>query len=73
MTAADAYSLLNSGGLLAGLILVLFGGWKANPWWVFGREFRRVEQERDHWRDIAWKGVNVTEKAVDAAAGGPNA
>lgn len=71
MTAADAYSLLNSGGLLAGLILVLFGGWKSNPWWVFGREFRRIEQERDHWRDLAWKGVNVTEKAVDAVAERP--
>jgi hypothetical protein len=68
VTAADVYSLLNSGGLLAGLILVLFGGWKRDPWWVFGREFRRVEEERDRWRDVAWKGVNVTEKAVDAVA-----
>lgn len=71
MTAADLYSLLNSGGLLAGLVLVLVGGWKQNPWWVFGREFRRVEEERDHWRDLAWKGVSVTEKAVDAVADRP--
>lgn len=71
MTAADAYALLNSGGLLAGLVLVLVGGWKQNPWWVFGREFRRVEEERDHWRDLAWKGVSVTEKAVDAAVDRP--
>lgn len=64
MTAADLYTLLNSGGLLAGLVIVLVGGWKAQPWWVFGREFRAMQEERNHWRDIAWRGISTTEKAV---------
>lgn len=64
MNAQDAYAFLNSGGLLAGLVLVLFGGWKAQPWWVFGREFRAMEHERDQWRATAERLMGIGEKAV---------
>lgn len=64
MNPDDAYRLLNTGGVLALLLLILYGGWKAQPWWVFGREFRAMVQERDHWRDVAWKGISTTERAV---------
>lgn len=64
MTAQDVYAFLNSGGLLAGLVLVLFGGWKSQPWWVFGREFRAMVQERDQWRTTAERLMGIGEKAV---------
>lgn len=64
MTADDLYRLLNSGGVVALLVLILYGGWKAAPWWVFGREFRAMAEERDRWRDLAMRGMSATEKAV---------
>jgi hypothetical protein len=64
VTADDVYRLLNSGGVVALLALILYGGWKASPWWVFGREYRTLLAERDHWREIAWRGITTTEKAV---------
>lgn len=64
MTVDDVYRIVNTGGVVALLIVILYGGWKASPWWVFGREFRAMAQERDHWREIAWRGITTTEKAV---------
>jgi hypothetical protein len=64
LTADDLYRLLNSGGVVALLALILFGGWKEQPWWVFGREYRRCSAELEHWRDIAMRGMQTTERAV---------
>lgn len=64
MTADDLYRLLNSGGVVALLVIMLYGGWKAAPWWVFGREFRAMVEERDRWREIATRGITTAEKAV---------
>lgn len=64
MTADDLYRLLNSGGVVALLVVMLYGGWKAAPWWVFGREFRAMTDERDRWREVAMRGMTTAEKAV---------
>ena len=68
MTIEDLYNLLNTGGALALLLIFLYGGWKSSPWWVYGREFRKLEREKEYWQELALRGLGTVEKAVDTIA-----
>lgn len=72
MTPDELLRLISAGGLLPFLLLVLYGGWRSQPFWVFGREHRKLEhrlekteKDLEHWRDVAVRALTATEKAVD--------
>lgn len=52
--------------MVAALLAVLVGG--ARQWWVFGWQFRMVQEDRDRWRDIALNGSDLATKAVTTLA-----
>lgn len=65
--------LLGPLGLLAFLLIAVVWGGRAR-WWVFGwvldkeSELRQEAlKDRDYWRGIAVKSLNVGQSAVDAA------
>jgi hypothetical protein len=59
-------SFINTGGGAILLAVALIGGWKG--WWVYGSTHRECMKDRDFWRDIALRGLNVAEKATHTAA-----
>jgi hypothetical protein len=84
---------VGGGTIATGLIIILYGGMKADPWWVFARYHAetvqlltsRIDQiinerdariaeltrERDEFRDLLWKAVQVSEWMVQRRKGGP--
>ena len=57
--------ILGPGGALVLALFILFGGWKG--WWVYGREYRIMEKDRNEWKDAALKGSLITQRAVEVA------
>jgi len=55
--------LADFGFPLAALIVVVVTG--SRGMWVFGRELRSAQQERDEWKRIALAGLNVAEKITN--------
>lgn len=55
------------GGPIAALLAaILYGGFKNNPWWVFGWVYRDLElrhkqrgEESNDWRDLALEGTHI--------------
>lgn len=56
--------LVARGGLLAFLIVSLYGGFKKDPWWVFGWVYREKVEESEFYKNMALKGVNIAEVIV---------
>ena len=66
---ADAtfIDIVTRGGPIAALLgIILYGGFKKNPWWVFGWVYRDMENrcqatadEKNDWRDIALAGSHI--------------
>jgi hypothetical protein len=60
--------LISHGGVPALLIVILYGGFKEKPWWVFGNTYRDLQtryDERgkalDKWWETARKATSVSE------------
>lgn len=51
---------INSAGILGVLIAILYGGFKG--WWIWGSEYRKIEDERDVWRNLALRGTDLLER-----------
>ena len=56
----------SKGGIVGLLVVILFGGFKKDPWWVFGWVYkdlceRQIElrKEKDSWRDTALAGKDI--------------
>ena len=54
--------LLGPLGLTVALLVVLFAGYKG--WWVWGKDYARMEKEKDEWKEAALRGTRVAERAV---------
>jgi len=54
--------LLGPLGLLIALIWVVLGVLRG--WWVPGTLYRKMEQDRDEWKNVALRALTATEKAV---------
>ena len=78
MEAPQIISLLESGGTLAGLVIVVVGVLRG--WWIPGIHHRKIIEERDtriaelvieknEWRDMALRGISAAEGAVNLAYG----
>jgi hypothetical protein len=49
------------------LFIILVGGSKKQPWWVFGWLFIERTRERDEWKRLALQGTHLAKKAVRIA------
>lgn len=67
------FHYLNTTGVIGLLILILLGG--AKKWWVFGWQYKDLEERLDKvetsnamWMQLALRGVNVTEQVIKSVA-----
>ena len=54
--------LLGPSGLVVFVLFVLFAGWKG--WWIWGRDYDKLEQEKNEWKEAALRGTRLAEHAV---------
>lgn len=47
------------GGILALLLIIIAGG--SRKLWVWGWQYREMEDDRNFWRDVALRTVDITE------------
>lgn len=61
--------VLNWDSLTVGILLVviIYGGSRPNPWWVFGREYQEERSEKLQYKDIAFDLSGIASKALDVA------
>lgn len=57
--------ILNDGGIIALLVVILVGG--VREWWVFGWYYTEMSRERDTWKELALSGTSLAERAVNIA------
>jgi hypothetical protein len=57
--------LITQGGLVALLLIIIYGG--AKRLWVFGWVYEALKQERDEWKAAALSGTLLAAKAVESA------
>ena len=62
----EIVDLIVRGGLATLLIVILYGGFKKEPWWVFGWVYREAERrntlimdEMAAWREAALAGTEA--------------
>lgn len=56
-------------GLGTMLAAILYGSFKGI--WVWGREYRKLEEDRDRWMHIALRNVGIAEKSTQIRASLP--
>lgn len=49
------------------LVVILFGGSRKEPWWVFGREYQEERKEKEEYKQIAFGFSGIAAKALDVA------
>lgn len=65
LSLIDLITFLRDGGLLAAMLLFVFGIQRG--WWVTDREYRRLRDERDTWKHLALTGTTLAGRAVELA------
>lgn len=65
MTIVELVQVLRDGGMLAGLLLILVGGFRR--WWVWGYQLVEMQRERDEWKGLFLRSMKVAETAVSVA------
>lgn len=58
-------SIVDKGGVVALLILILLGG--VRRWWVFGWVYREEKERSQEWRSLALSGTKIAEAIADQA------
>lgn len=67
VTEVDIIAMLSKfGAACAGLLVANYAGV-----WVWGREYRKLEQDRDRWMHIALRNVGIAEKSTQIRASLP--
>lgn len=65
MTGLDEIlRILNQGGTVAVLVLIILGGYR--QWWVWGWQFHALEEDRDRWKELALSGTDLAERLASA-------
>ena len=47
-------------GVVAMLIVIILGGFRG--WWVWGRDYKKMEQEKNDWRNLALSGTELADR-----------
>lgn len=58
-----ALDAIQKAGLIGLLLFFIIGGQRG--WWIFGREYDAVREERDTWKQIALDNLGLQSKTVD--------
>lgn len=61
--------IANQGPLVA--LLLLFLGGFVRGWWVLGREYLAMRDDRDYWRQAADRAAGMAETAIDTPSARP--
>ncbi len=59
---------LNTGGVVALLLLVIITGWRED--WVWGNLYRKKERECTAWRELAMSNLTTASEAISLAEEG---
>ena len=49
------------------LVVIIYGGSRPEPWWVFGREFNDERSDKEEWKQLALDSTGLATKATDVA------
>ena len=55
--------LLGPLGLTVALIFTIFAHFRG--WWVRGKDYEKLEKEKDEWKDAALRGISTAERVVN--------
>ena len=55
--------LVQNGGLALAVVVLIIGGTRG--WYVFGREYEEMKQDRDDWKALALRGTSLAERALE--------
>lgn len=64
VTLGDVVKTIGDLGVIGLLIVLLWGGIK--KWWVFGWAYDQIVIDRDEWKEMALKGIQLAARTVDA-------
>ena len=64
--AIDLVAFLRDAGIIGLLTLVALGGQRG--WYVWAREYKALERERDWWRGMATRALKIGETAISSEA-----
>lgn len=74
ITLADILGLADEIGVVAGLIVVIYGGFKR--WWVFSWAYNDLQKrhdylvaERDKWQELALRSADIVESFAEMKRG----
>jgi hypothetical protein len=59
---ATIFDYISQGGAVAVLVWIVLGA--VREWWFPAAAYRRLERDRDEWKEIALRGVKAADKAV---------
>lgn len=59
MDPTSTYNIIQTGGVVAILLVILIGGVK--KWWVFGWQYRAIEKSNARWMELALRSTNLAE------------
>jgi hypothetical protein len=63
--------LLGPTGLTVGLLFVVFAHFRG--WWVRGKDYEKLEVEKNEWKQAALRGITTAERAITLQEkAGPN-
>jgi hypothetical protein len=57
------YDAIWYGGIAMMFLLALWGSWAGV--WRWGKDCRKVEQERDYWRDAFFEATNLSKYVIE--------
>ena len=69
--AVSITDLISSGGTIALLAWIVMGA--IREWWFTGPAYRRLEMEKDQWKEMALRSLATADKAVTLAESPPQA
>ena len=49
------------------LVIIIYGGSRNDPWWVFGREFNDEKRDKEEWKQLALASTGLADRATEVA------
>ena len=66
------YDIISKGGVPALLFVILYGGFKKDPWWVFGWTYREllertgaIQKTSEEWKGLALSSTNLASQFAE--------
>lgn len=65
MGESEILKIILQGGVAPLLLIIVWTG--AKGYWVFGREMRQCQQDRDEWKELALNGTSLARRSIELA------